>query len=50
MDGAGLRGLMQNSDLDAILGRLSGTAWNRYHHLEKNPAKTEQKIYPAPGR
>jgi hypothetical protein len=49
MDGAGLRSLMKDSDLDAILDRLSGNAWNRYHHLEKNPAKTEQKIYPTPG-
>ncbi|SMF41879.1 hypothetical protein [Desulfovibrio gilichinskyi] len=50
MEGAGLRELMQESDLDAILGRLSENAWNRYHHLEKNSAKSEQKIYPVPGR
>lgn len=50
MEGAGLHDLMQNSDLDVIIGRLSENAWNRYHHLEKKPAKTEQKIYPTPGR
>lgn len=49
MDGASLRNLMQDSDLGAILDRLSEKAWNRYHHLEKNPAKSEQKIYPTPG-
>lgn len=49
MDEAGLSGIMQGSDLDAILGRFSEKAWNRYYHLEKNPAKTERKIYPVPG-
>lgn len=49
MDGAGLHLLMQESDLDAILHRLSEQAWNRYRHLEKNPAKTESNIYPIPG-
>ena len=50
MEGAGLRELMRDSDLDSILDRLSANAWNRYHRLEKNTAKTEQKIYPTPGR
>ena len=50
LNGAGLRDLMQKSDLDAILGRLSENAWNRYHRLEKNTVKTEQKIYPRPGK
>ncbi len=50
MDGAGLRVLMQESDLNNILDRLSKTAWNHFEHLQKNPAKTEQKIYPTPGR
>lgn len=50
MDGAGLPDLMQRSDLDAILTRLADKAWNRYRHLEKNHSKTEQKIYPSPGR
>ena len=49
LDGAGLRDKMQNSDLDAILDRLASNAWNRFRHLEKNTAKTEQRIYPAPG-
>ncbi len=49
-DEAGLRDLMHNSDLDAILNRLSEKAWNRYRRLEKNSAKSEQKIYPVPGR
>ncbi|MBU1003150.1 MAG: hypothetical protein KKE73_11600 [Proteobacteria bacterium] len=49
MDGAGLRDLMQKSDLDAILSRLSENAWSRYNHLETKPAKSEQKINPTPG-
>jgi hypothetical protein len=31
------------------LGRLSKNAWNRYRQLEKNPAKSEQNIFPIPG-
>lgn len=50
MDGARLRPLMQDSDLDVILERLSEHAWSRYRRLEKNPAKTESKMYPIPGR
>ena len=50
MDGAKLRPLMQDSDLDVILERLSEHAWGRYRRLEKNPAKTESKMYPIPGR
>ena len=49
MDGAELRDLMQESDLDAIFGRFSENAWSRYLHLEKKPAKTEQKIYHGTG-
>ncbi|XXJ20337.1 hypothetical protein ACR42D_12540 [Desulfovibrio caledoniensis] len=49
MNEADLSNLMHGSDLDDILGRLSKNAWNRYRQLEKNPAKSEQKIYPIPG-
>ena len=45
-----LESLMHGSDLNNILDRLAEKAWNRYRRLEKNPAKTEQKIYPVPGR
>jgi hypothetical protein len=38
------------SDLSAILGRFAGVAVNRYRHLEKNPDKTESKMYPTPDR
>lgn len=38
------------SDLAAILGRFAGVAVNRYRHLEKNPDKTESKMYPTPDR
>ncbi|MDQ7833026.1 MAG: hypothetical protein RDU30_14945 [Desulfovibrionaceae bacterium] len=38
------------SDLSAILGRFAGVAVNRYRHLEKNPDKTESKLYPTPDR
>ncbi len=46
LDQNGLRQLMDDSDLDNILDRLTEKAWNRYRHLEKNPEKTEKKIYP----
>lgn len=46
LDQNDLRQLMNDSDLDNILDRLAEAAWNRYHHLEKNPEKTEKKIYP----
>lgn len=49
MKEANLTSLMKESDLDDILGRLSQNAWSRYHQLEKNPAKSEQKIFPVPG-
>ena len=49
MDEADLSNLMHGSDLDDILRRLSENAWNRYHQLEKNPARSEQKIFPIPG-
>ncbi|MEF2229695.1 MAG: hypothetical protein V3571_02100 [Pseudodesulfovibrio sp.] len=49
MGEADLSDLMHGSDLDDILGRLSKNAWNRYRQLEKNPAKSEQKIFPIPG-
>jgi hypothetical protein len=49
MDEADLSNLMHGSDLDDILRRLSKNAWNRYHQLEKNPARSEQKIFPIPG-
>ncbi|MEF3697488.1 hypothetical protein [Desulfolutivibrio sp.] len=38
------------SDLSAIIGRFAGVAVNRYRHLEKNPDKTESKMYPTPDR
>lgn len=34
----------KTSDLDNILDRLSQSAAKRYHHLSKNPEKTESKI------
>lgn len=49
MKDGGLGSLMQGSDLDDILGRLARNAWGRYRQLEKNPAKSEQKIFPVPG-
>ncbi len=38
------------SDLSAIIGRFAGVAVKRYRHLEKNPEKTEAKMYPIPDR
>ncbi len=37
--------LTRESDLPAILKRFAATAVNRYRRLEKNPEKTESKIY-----
>jgi len=38
------------SDLPNIFGRFATSAVNTYRHLEKNPAKTEKKIYPVPDK
>ncbi|MFW5733788.1 MAG: hypothetical protein ACOCWR_01895 [Oceanidesulfovibrio sp.] len=46
LDQNDLRQLMDESDLDDILDRFAETAWKRYRRLEKNPEKTEKKIYP----
>lgn len=40
--------LMKKSDLDNILSRLADQAWNRYRHLDKNPEKTEKKMWKRP--
>ncbi|TVM16278.1 hypothetical protein DPQ33_13240 [Oceanidesulfovibrio indonesiensis] len=45
LDQNGLRQLLDDSDLDNILDRLAEKAWNRYRRLQKNPEKTEKKIY-----
>jgi hypothetical protein len=41
--------LVQGSDLTAILDRFAATAGNRFKRLEKNPEKTESKIYHGTG-
>ncbi len=38
------------SDLSAIIGRFATAATNRFRRLEKNPDKTEAKMYPTPDR
>jgi hypothetical protein len=38
----------QNSDLSNIVKRIADSASNRHKHLQKNPAKTEAKIFQAP--
>lgn len=42
--------LWKASDLPAILSRFAGVAVNRFRHLEKNPERTEAKMYPTPDR
>ncbi|MDA3970498.1 MAG: hypothetical protein PF442_04040 [Desulfobulbaceae bacterium] len=44
LDSADFSDALKNSDLSNILTRLSAPAVNRYHHLDKNPAKTNAKI------
>lgn len=41
--------LLQASDLAAIVERFALAAGNRYKHLEKNPARTEAKMYHGTG-
>ena len=48
MNQAGLEEIKDGSDLGHILERMATQAWNRYRRLDKNPAKTEKKIYPRP--
>jgi hypothetical protein len=43
------RSVWKDSDLKRIVRRMAETAAHRYHHLEKNPEKTESKIFPGPG-
>ena len=38
----------QNSDLSNIVKRIADAAGNRHKHLQKNPAKTESKIFQSP--
>jgi len=38
----------QDSDLSNIVKRIADAASNRHKHLQKNPAKTEAKIFQAP--
>jgi len=38
----------QNSDLSNIVKRIADAAGNRHRHLQKNPAKTEAKIFQTP--
>jgi len=38
----------RNSDLSNIVKRIADAAGNRHKHLQKNPAKTEAKIFQAP--
>lgn len=40
---------MTTSDLPAILDRFAVTAINRFRRLEKNPEKTESKVYHGTG-
>jgi len=41
--------LLRESDLAAIVERFAQAAGNRYKHLEKNPARTEAKMYHGTG-
>ena len=41
--------VLGGSDLGPILERLARKAVNRFRQLEKNPGKTEAKMYPIPG-
>ena len=38
------------SDLPNIFERFATNAVNSYRHLEKNPGKTESKMYPIPDK
>jgi hypothetical protein len=38
----------QNSDLANIVKRIADSASNRHKHLQKNPAKTEAKMFKSP--
>lgn len=40
----------QGSDLPRIVRGLAEVARKHYEHLEKNPTKTEAKMYPNPGQ
>ena len=49
-DHAPLAAELRGSDLPAILARLAAVAGNRYQYLNKNPEKTEAKMYHGTGR
>ncbi len=40
----------EDSDLPNIFGRFAANAVKTYRHLEKNPGKTESKMYPIPDK
>jgi len=42
---AGFADTWEGSDLPRIMSQLAGKAVNRYVHLDKNPEKTESKMY-----
>lgn len=42
-----VRAYFTDSDLAVILGRFAATAVKRLRRLEKNPQKTEAKMYPT---
>lgn len=48
-DHPALTALIGTSDLTAILGRFAAAAGNHYKRLEKNPEKTEAKMYHGTG-
>jgi len=50
MESPAFASVFASSDLPHILGRLAATAVNDFKHLEKNPAKTNSKMYPIPDR
>jgi hypothetical protein len=48
-DHPAFQALLRTSDLAAILDRFAAAAGNRFRRLEKNPEKTESKIYHGTG-
>jgi len=43
---ASIKALWETSDIKDIIQRFAQTAYKRYLHLQKNPAKTQKKIRP----
>lgn len=45
LETAALTDALEHSDLSHIIARFADAAVHRYRHLQKNPEKTERKIY-----